>query len=402
MAGRAATETIAGYIYQFDYSIKCLLELQNDNDMIVVENIEDIDIHSCTEDSAIQCKYYAKTEYNHSVIAKPIRLMLKHYSSVKDDALPKINYKIYGFYKSGQDKLPLIVDVDFLKKHFLTYTEKNMMHKHHEDLGLNDGDLSDFLSLLTINIKAEEDSAQFKTIINLLKKQFDCDDFEAEHYYYNNALRLISHIAKKENVKERQLTKSNFITQIDKKEILFNNWFLQLKTEKKHYAAVKKQFFTIANISPYERFFLIELENDYVKSELKDLLLTISRKWKKISQREPSSFCPYVYIHNISEDDLLELKNELYQDNFKFIDGYNYKGASFCPISISQEANHANQISLKIIDTIDNLHATLSQIRKTKEIYQFYYTSSFFEPQNAMTKHVKIQHNKINSIKEII
>jgi hypothetical protein len=84
MVTRSATATIAGYIYQFDYTIKCLLNLSSDNDSVDIENIEDIDIHSCTEDTAIQCKYYAGTEYNHSIIARPIRLMLSHYLNVKN------------------------------------------------------------------------------------------------------------------------------------------------------------------------------------------------------------------------------------------------------------------------------------------------------------------------------
>ncbi|KAA6345599.1 hypothetical protein EZS27_006864 [termite gut metagenome] len=67
MAGRAATATITGYIYQFDYTVKCLLNLSNDNDSVDIENIEDIDIHSCAEDTAIQCKYHEATKYNHSM-----------------------------------------------------------------------------------------------------------------------------------------------------------------------------------------------------------------------------------------------------------------------------------------------------------------------------------------------
>jgi hypothetical protein len=43
MVTRSATATIAGYIYQFDYTIKCLLNLSNDNDLIDIENIEIID-----------------------------------------------------------------------------------------------------------------------------------------------------------------------------------------------------------------------------------------------------------------------------------------------------------------------------------------------------------------------
>ena len=113
MQTRSATTTIAGYIYQFDYTIKCLLDLSNDNDSVDIENIEDVDIHSCMEDIAIQCKYYAGTEYNHSIIAKPIRLMLNHYLEVKNGVKQPISYKLYGFYQSGQDKLAVPPTVDF-------------------------------------------------------------------------------------------------------------------------------------------------------------------------------------------------------------------------------------------------------------------------------------------------
>ena len=66
MTDRAAIDTIRGYFYQFDNSIASLLELANENDTIVIEGVEDIDIKTVTEEKAIQCKYYAKTEYNHS------------------------------------------------------------------------------------------------------------------------------------------------------------------------------------------------------------------------------------------------------------------------------------------------------------------------------------------------
>ena len=48
-----------------------------------------------------------------------------------------------------------------------------------------------FLTFLSVDIYAEEYSVQFNNIINDLKLAFNCDDFEAEHYYYNNALKLV-------------------------------------------------------------------------------------------------------------------------------------------------------------------------------------------------------------------
>ena len=56
-----------------------MLELDADTDTVSIEGIEDVDINHLDETTAIQCKYYSKTEYNHSVIAKPIRLMLSNY-----------------------------------------------------------------------------------------------------------------------------------------------------------------------------------------------------------------------------------------------------------------------------------------------------------------------------------
>lgn len=397
---RSANATIAGYIYQFDYTIKCLLDLSSENDFVDIENIEDIDIHSTTEDAAIQCKYYAGTEYNHSQIAKPICFMLKHFSDVKKGTTQPINYKLYGFYQSGQDKLPGIITVDFLKSHFLTYTEKSVQYKWHEILGLLDSELEDFLTFLSININAEEDSVQFKKIISGLKTTFGCDDFEAEHYYYNGALKIISHTAKQNDSSLRRITKKEFLEQIDKKEILFDKWFLKYKGEKAYYTALRKQYFSPINIS--ERFFLIDVGDSFNKAELKDLLHTISQKWSKISKRDPNPFCPYIYIHNVNESDLLELKLELQNDNFNFIDGYPFKGSSFSEKSITQEANNANQIKLKLIDTLPNMDLTLQSHGKTKEIYQFYLNEPFWETRNTFTKHIKIQVNDIVSIKEII
>lgn len=72
--GRDAIDTITGYYYQFDYYILQLLNLTKDTDTVIIEGVEDVDISEDGIQKAVQCKYYAKTEYNHSIIASPIRL----------------------------------------------------------------------------------------------------------------------------------------------------------------------------------------------------------------------------------------------------------------------------------------------------------------------------------------
>jgi hypothetical protein len=306
---------------------------------------------------------------------------------------------LYGFYQSGQEKLAKPITVAFLKEHFLTYTENKIKQKYHNKLGLDDNDLTVFLSRLTIDISAEQDSTQFQNIIAKLKQLFSCDDFEAEHYYYNNALKTVSHKAKQSDMNLRKITKGDFTRQINKKEILFNKWFEKLKGEKAYYSNLRKKYFSTINID--ERFFLIELETEFNKADLKELLLKISTNWTKISKREVNPSCPYIYLHNIQNEDLIELKSVLgKEDNFIFIDGYNFKGADFSTETIIQKPNIFNPIRLKLIDTLDNLKLVLQ--KKNKNVYQFYLSCPYYETDNQYLQNIKIQVKELNSIKEII
>src|SRR5690554_6645535 len=135
MTNRSATDTIKGYFYQFDYSIKKILESPNPNDSVTIEGVEDIDLESATDETAIQCKYYAKTEYNHSVIAKPIRFMLSHFITEKRNGKTPLKYSLYGYYKGGHNKLTLPITVTDLINNFLTYTEDKVKQYHHTNIG---------------------------------------------------------------------------------------------------------------------------------------------------------------------------------------------------------------------------------------------------------------------------
>lgn len=403
MADRTAIDTIKGYFYQFDFAIAKLLELNQDTDTIIVEGIEDVDISTATDEIAIQCKYYAKTEYNHSVIAKPIRLILDHYKEVINGNKQKINYKIYGYFKSGQTKLTLPIDSTFLKDHFLTYTENKVKHFHHTRHGLTDAELDDFISLLEIDIFALEYESQVSKICTLLMKQFGCKAFEAEQFFYNNALKVIKDIAVESDISKRKISKSDFLIKINFKRVLFNEWFVTYKGEAKLFAELRNQYFTGLNTSPFERFFIIEIPTiNYKREEVKDLIFTISKKWSKLSTREPHPFCPYIYFHNIPQEELLNLKKELFSEGFLFVDGFDFNGSDFNPKSISKAVNRENLIKIKMLNKFEHIDLTLNEIIKTKEIYQFYNTNSFFDIKYPNIKQVEIQFSALNDIKKII
>jgi hypothetical protein len=107
-------------------------------------------------------------------------------------------------------------------------------------------------------------------------------------------------------------------------------------------------------------------------------------------------------LHNISQQEFLEIKTELFSEGFAFLDGFNFSGASFDPQSISNPVNRSNPVKLKIINKLDYIDLIINKISKTKEIYQFYTTKSFFNTNHTNIKQVKIQVSKLTNIKEII
>lgn len=387
--GRDAIDTITGYYYQFDYSILRLLDLKNENDTITIEGIEDVDILEENGLTAIQCKYYDKTEYNHSVIAKPIRLMLKDYVN-RSPQKKNIRYKLYGRYKSGHGKFPSTLSVDFAKKSFFTYTENKVHHILHEELSLSDIDIEDFLSKIDVDINAENYREQQGKVINKLGNIFQCGNFEAEYYYYNNALRYIKEVATQQNVKDRIVSKKQFLKKINSKNILFEKWYLQFKGIREYCSEIKKQYFSPRNVSPYERFFLIECDELIDNIKLISLIVKISNNWSKLSKREVHTFCPYIYLHGISKERLVILKKMLQREDVRIWDGYDFLGADFSIESIIRKANAENNVKMKIINDLNSLGNVIKNISKTKEIYQFYLHEPFWEEEQSISYGIQI------------
>lgn len=410
MADRTAIDTIRGYFYQFDYSIISLLNLSKDTDSILVEGVEDVDITTATETTAIQCKYYELTEYNHSVIKKPIMLMLNHFKDIKLGKKTEIKYKLRGFYQSGQSKLSLPLSIQNLKDDFLTYTHTEKIngvrtkvkHFHHDDLNLNDVELNEFIGLLEIDINALEFEKQFQEIINLFKTNFNCSDFSAEFYFYNSALRVIRDISKDSNQLNRNITKAEFLRRVNNSKILFNEWYVLIKGEKAHYASLRKEYFGNLNILFKERFFLFEVNSkSYSRSDIKTLLNLIIKNYTKIIN-QPTPFSPYIYIQGIDALELIELKKDLIEDEIIISDGFDFEGAEFNPKSVIKKPNYSNQIKLKFLNKIDFLKDTLIITGRKSEIYQFYLNDIFFDYNSSSIKEIKIQVDNLNKIKNII
>lgn len=398
--GRDAIDTIIGYYYQFDYYILQLLNLSKDTDTVTIEGIEDVDISEDGILKAIQCKYYAKTEYNHSKIASPIRLMLKDYALRKRDGRKLISYMLYGHYESGHEKYPKIFDIDFLKSNICTYTQNKVKHTLYTELNLDDSQLEEFLNLLVVDINAKSYEEQEKQIFTQMCKIFKCDMFEAEYYYYNNALRIVKDIATEQAEKKRVLSKHEFLGFINHKGMLFDSWYIEFKGIKQYCKDIKTQYFTKFNISPFERFFLIQYDELSTDQEVADLLLLIAKRWSKISQRTSKPFCPFVYIHGISAERLISIKNIITNSGVNICDGYNYLGAKYNADMMLKKTNYYIGIQLKILNEKQYLNSLLKNASGVKEIYQFYIDTPFWE--NNQYDNVKIPIKRTTDIGMIV
>lgn len=291
---RTAIDTIRGYYYQFDFFINQVFQ-SSDDDMILLEGIEDIDIHTATEKTAVQCKYYEGTEFNFSVIAEPIRWMLSYFLSHQD-----MKYHLYGHYKSGTDKLSLPLTLDVLKKKFLTYTKEKVQHVFHVEKDISDDVLQAFISALTIQIDAPSFDAQEKDVRNHIQSSLKCGTKEVD-YYYSRCLHIVRGIASNKDDEKRKLNKKDLIRLLtEEKDELYDEWQLKALSAEKYCAVVKKRHFSSYNPSPYDRFFLIDASGES-EADIYSVIEHIQANWSNISRRQKNTFCPYVYINGIDE-----------------------------------------------------------------------------------------------------
>ena len=172
-------------------------------------------------ESLIQCKYYEGTEYVHSVIKDAVIHMLRHFGSLGCQAGQTLRYRVYGHYKSGQEKLPTTLDLAFIKKHFFSYREKGLSHEVHNELGIDDTQLGRFLSLLDVDIRAPSYDVQQRRVRDLLASTLlGCNADDAEAFHYPRAINAIQKLAVQADPAQRTITRADFISAVDQKDIL--------------------------------------------------------------------------------------------------------------------------------------------------------------------------------------
>ena len=413
---RSAISTIKGYFYQFDKSILEILEQSNETDMVTIEGIEDIDIENSDERNFIQCKYYEKTDFDNSIIRKPIQLMFRHYLENRTEPKDKnFTYRLYGYYNKGHEKL-LELTTENLKTYFLDFSKfgvidesgnsnyqiKNKKGEVIFEETVEDDDIEDFKNHLFIDIKADSYENQIEKIKS--KIQNDLSDYSEEdiELIYFNALKIIKDLACEHNIEKRQISKKEFWDRIKTKNYYFERWMSELLEWKNYKKIIHKKYFPrVSNLSPAHRFFLLDCQGESVNNA-KNVISEISRKYSRLTHQ----FSPYVYLYNtLNVDFVTELKEKLYEDGCFFKDGFPFKNSKFRFQEMLIKPDKFNGISVRILEHPINLSIVLQKLVEVERVDQLPINLYIFNKSNQLNLEIgnldNRDYSKIN-IRQII
>ena len=380
MTSRSANATIKGYFYQFDHTILQILKASSSEASFVVEGIEDVDIQDGNNTSLVQCKYYEGTTYNHSAVKDSVIQMLRHFHKAGCPALQKLRYCFFGHYLSGQEKLKQPFDLQFLKKHFLAYTDKNKTkQQEHVILKITDEQLVSFQQLLEINISAPSYDTQQSQVMAQIKRQIpNCQDEDVRAFYYPNAINVIQSLAIKSDVNDRMIKKSDFLAKINSKEIVFNQWLKQKFGDEYYAKSIKRKHFKFGStrVPPASRIFVLDTTEEFDVSKVASLLVTLGRRFSHVEHRstpQKDRFCPYVILRDLPDDDLVELLNTLSRQGVMLKDGYPFKGSAFNPHHLAAPPTKEAPIQLKFLAKPGQIKPLVKELQGSYvEIFDFF------------------------------
>jgi hypothetical protein len=326
MTDRSAHYTLLGYLYQFDKTIIELISLAKNSDRLAIEGIEDIDVADMGGAKAIQCKYYSAQTYYPSKLREPISAMLEHFINATGQT--SFTYHLYLYFGDFR-AMPAALTLAELKC-ILTYTPKGKPTvKVYSDLGATDRQLSEFLACVSIE-RAMHFDAQHARVLDLLKAQLNCEKLDAEAFFYNNALRFVFDKAIKPSLADRTVTKKNFLTAIDSKQLTLSRWLLELKGRDEFFKLIRKQLNQRKCLQSQRNKGILlstKLLSDAKYTFRRFCQDIIAEYYNKGHQRIDAM--PWTLVLDVSVDEVKKYKKELLAADVFFTDGYEH--VNFAP-----------------------------------------------------------------------
>ncbi len=328
---RQADSTIKGYLYQFNKSILTILESEN-NDSIILEGvIEDIDIHSPSSITTIQCKYHEDKKYQTSSIVTPILEMLCHYcESVYLNK--EVSYILYAYYAENVDSVDINTFVDFLS----STKDKDILCKYfHRIYIVPDSDMVELANKFQKNKDEKEQLVNYyKDNRNTLKLRVDISNFwkvfsyvKAEKFevlkdkviqkleeitdhdtaismYYPNAFSKVASLSSKSTEQERTITKSQLVLFLkQQKSVLLNKWTLEALDKEQIIKKKKAYLMSKFSLNIYVRAFIF---SDEFLDSVDESIITFIHEYLNKYYKKPKLQKPPIFIFGDNHFDLMQ------------------------------------------------------------------------------------------------
>ncbi|MGM7693057.1 hypothetical protein ACS65S_13560 [Staphylococcus saprophyticus] len=357
---RVASSTIKGYLYQFNVTLKELLNI-DDKEVFVEGRIEDVDILDGENIKAIQCKYHeSKENFSISDISKAILQMLKTEKEYINKAT--ISYKLYAYfpdlsigkrdfsrgdleeilktknhdmivnYISHIIKLEDTHIKELVSKEKKTPNDKKTIVKYIQEMSNQyeyDVDIDAFITKFEFYVgeKFEDLETKVRDLLRTSIKDVSKDDIA--EIIYPNAIQEIANLSiKKES--ERIITKESFLEPLtSKKKVILTRWTKELHSYRAILKNIKNRLHYDLGDNYKERVIYFDANehedfSDKVVVFLKDFC---NKYCYKLKLHKPITIC----ISNYTNDQLNNLISRLYSIKIKAINGF--EGDKFFPES---------------------------------------------------------------------
>lgn len=248
---RSADYTIQGFIYQFNKTLLEVLEDTEDSEIAIEGIIEDIEVKSELQTTAIQCKYHETNEnFTLSCIYKPVLQMMDHFHENQD---PKIQYRLYAHFpneKIGTTSVLTHIEIDEI----LLSKDKSL--KKFIDKLKNKVNISEFTDRFTLEFGPSLDELIVKVQKALVSNGMPENDIDT--LIYPNSIQMIADLSTIHDSSKRRILKEQFLQNLLKiKKTAVSRWTTELKTLDKIIKSRKMQLKANLAKNSRLRYFII-------------------------------------------------------------------------------------------------------------------------------------------------
>lgn len=345
---READYSIKGFLYQFNLTLLKLLEDKNDSEIIVEGIVEDIDLISEGNITAIQCKYHeTKEKYKLSDLYKPILQMMVNFSKGSDK---NIEYILYAFFNNEAYR-QVTIGVDELKMIFNTENKDYICKYISKIMPPQDNTIEEIIMKTKISEAEKMIVAEYyKKNIDILNSNFDitkfnskfkiilgksfndlCEDIKSkmadsdlskedvEDLFYPNAIQKIADLSINHDVELRKIKKSILIKELkNNKKTAVSRWTRELRSYNSLMKKRREQIKCKLN-SNNKRIHLV-IDSQIIENFDDDIVNFISNyngKYNfKIKLHDIPLFC--IDNHGVG---IAGIESRLYKKNIKFENG---------------------------------------------------------------------------------